>query len=195
MAEKRIRDGVESIEDTNTIITPETKQEQPNQYDTILQMFEENNKRLAQLEQENKELVKKVAEANWDISEQVKKSKRKYWYEIDWVTRKTDELFSFRYNCLINENKEKVIIKVETIWRPVNTFNSNTGKWNNIHNLKITFHDKTTTELDILDYINQKFQYEDFVNDEDIVKKDGVKFYTFNTKKFWKFTVAQNFIN
>jgi len=64
MAEKRIRDGVESIEDTNTIITPETKQEQPNQYDTILQMFEENNKRLAQLEQENKELVKKVAEAN-----------------------------------------------------------------------------------------------------------------------------------
>jgi len=196
MAEKRTRTTSTQVVTPNkdTIKTPTEKVEQNNQYDSILQIVEEQNKKLQKLDEENKVLTKKVAEASWDISEQVKESKRKYWYNIDW-TRKADELFKYRYNCLLDDNKEKVVIKTQTIWRPINIRNDNTGKWANQHNLEVTFHDDTKTTIDVLDYINQKFQYEEFIADKDIEVIDGKKNYTFHTEKFWTFTMAENFIN
>jgi hypothetical protein len=197
MADKRIREN--SVQTSNdvvdTIYTPNEKVETPNQYESVLQ-------RLQELENANKtkdvtiaELSKQVKEAKWDISEQVKESKRKYWFEIDWTTRIKEEFFKFRFNCLIDENKEKVVIESNTIGRPTNYKNSNTWNWNNKHDLEITFHDGKKTTMDILDYINQKFQYEEFVDDNDIEVKDGKKYYTFRTKNFWTFTIKENFIN
>ena len=156
--------------------------------------------RLEQLESENKQFKKQIAEAKWDISENVKESKRRYGYEMDWVTRRKDELFKYRYNCINVQNdndtvEEKAVVETITVWRPLNVRNENTWKWTNEHNISITFHDGTKTKMDILDYMNQKFQYEEFVADEDIVIKDGKKHYTFRTEKFWTFTVKENFIN
>lgn len=188
MADKRIRDNI--LDDTSNVITPEQKIEQPTQYDSILQRLEE-------LESQNKELLKKVAQANWDLSQQVKESKRHYWYEWEkWISaRKADELFKYRYNCLLSDWKEKVVISTETIWRPINLLNQNTWKWTNEHNIKVNFQDWTNTKVDILDYINQRFQYEDFVRDEDIKLENWKKQYTFRTEKFWTFTISEQFIN
>ena len=113
---------------------------------------------------------------------------------MDW-TRKEDELFKFGFRTLFDDRKEKVVIKTETIGRPVNYQNTNTGNWINKHDIKITFHDGTTTEMDILNYINQTVKNEEFVQDSDIKVIDGIKHYTFRTEKFWTFTIAQNFIN
>lgn len=176
---------------TNTtienIVTPETKIEQPNKYDSILQRLEE-------LETQNKTLSKKLNEARGDISDDIKESKRKYWYTIDWK-RLPEEMFKYRYSCLMDDRKEKVVIETETIWRPKNIRNSNTWKWVNEHNIKVLFNDNTFAEMDILDYINQKYLIEEFVADEDIKEKDGKKYYTFHSEKHWTFTIAENFIN
>ena len=189
MADKRIRDNITPTDTLNIDpVINEPKQETSNQYDSILQKIQE-------LENKNKELEKKVAEASWDTSEKVKESKRKYWYEQDWTTRRLSEKFRYRYNCLIDDGKEKVVISTKTIWRPVNMRNDNSWKYTNIHDLEVVFHDWTKTKIDVLDYINQKFQYKEYVNDGDIVVKDGIKNYTFHTETFWTFTVAQNFIN
>jgi len=193
MADKRIRstntEKVKTVEKENkNIITPnENTPVADKQYDSVLQ-------KLAELEAQNKELTKKVAEASWDISDKVKESKRKYWFNIDG-SRNKEEQFKFRYNCLMDNGKEKVVISAETIWRPIHYQNSNTWKWVNEHNVKVVFHDNTSTKIDVLDYINQKFQYEDYVLDTDINSKDGIKHYTFNTDKFWTFTIKENFIN
>jgi hypothetical protein len=171
--------------EVDTVINPTEKVEKENKYDSILQ-------RLQELEEQNKTLTKKVAEANWDISEQIKNAKRRYWYNLDW-TRNTDELFKYGYNTLISDRKEKVVISAYTIGRPINIKNHTTWKWENIHDLDITFQDWTKTEMDVLDYINQKVRYDDFVRDEDIQVIDGVKNYTFRTEKFWTFTIKENF--
>jgi hypothetical protein len=51
--------------------------------------------------------------------------------------------------------------------------------------------------MDLLDYLNQQFQYKDFVKDQDIETRDTkddrgniikTKFYTFRTEKFGTFT-------
>ena len=183
MADKRIP----TTEATTPIVPPTEQIQSPNQYDSILQ-------RLQELEEQNRVLTKKVAEANGDISAQIKESKRKYGYNMDW-TRKEDELFKFGFRTLFDDRKEKVVIKTETIGRPVNYQNTNTGNWTNKHDIKITFHDGTTTEMDILNYINQTVKNEEFVQDSDIKVIDGIKHYTFRTEKFWTFTIAQNFIN
>jgi hypothetical protein len=173
---------------TPTMDTVKTPTEQiPNQYDSILQ-------RLQELEAQNKVLTKKVAEANNDISEQVKESKRRYGYEMDG-SRKVDELFKYGYRVVMNDRVEKVVIKTETVGRPVNYRNENTGKWTNQHTVEVTFHDGTKTEMDVLDYINQSVKTDDFVRDEDIKVIDGKRFYTFHTDKFGTFTIAENFIN
>ena len=187
MADARIRNNTAVIPKEENIITPNTKIEEPNQYDSVLA-------RLQELEDQNRTLTKQVAEAKGDISEKVKESKRKYWYNING-SRKADELFKYRYNCLIDESIEKVVIETKTIARPVHYQNSNTGKWVNEHNIEVLFHDGTKTKIDVLDYINQKFQYEDFVSDSDMTEKDGKIYYTFHTEKFGDFTIAQNFIN
>lgn len=186
MAEKRIREEI-STTPTLEILTPEQPTPQTNQYDSVLQKLQE-------LEEQNKILTKKIAEANWDISEKVKESKRKYGYNMDW-SRKSDELFKYWYRTLIDDRKEKVVTKSETIGRPVNVRNNNTGKWHNEHNVEITFHDGTKAEMDVLDYINQSVKIEDYVQDSDIKVIDGIKNYTFRTEKFWTFTIPQNFIN
>jgi hypothetical protein len=146
------------------------------------------------LQDKNKILEKRIAEAKWDISEQVKESKRKYWYNLDG-SRRPEESFKFWYRTLINDRKEKVVVKTETIGRPVNIKNHTTGKWENKHDIIVTFQDWTTIEMDILDYINQTVKVDDYVPDSDIQVIDGVSFYTFRTEKFWTFTIAQNFIN
>jgi hypothetical protein len=190
MADKRIRtNGAESLESEITqdaIITP-TEQVKDNQYDSILQRLNEQDETI-------KHLTKKLAESTNDISEQVKESKRKYWYNIDW-TRNPDELFKYWYRTLIHDRNEKVVVKTETIGRPVNARNENTGKWYNKHDIIVTFQDGTTTEMDVLDYINQTVKYEEFVQDKDIQVIDGVKNFTFRTDKFWTFTIPLNFIN
>ncbi len=138
--------------------------------------------------------MKKVAEANGDISEQVKESKRRYGFDIDGK-RNPAEPFKYGYRVLVHDRKEKVVVKTETVGRPVNFRNENTGKWTNRHDIKVTFHDGTETEMDILEYINQNYKVEDYVQDSDIQVKDGIKYYTFRTEKFKTFTIAQNFIN
>jgi len=197
MADKRIRTNSTDTVPKDTVVNTNQNENQaglnpqpdaqPNQYDSIMQAIEE-------LKSENKELRSKVAEANWDISEKVKESKRRYWFNLDW-TRKPEESFKFRYNCLMHSGKEKAVISTKTIWRPVNVRNNNTWKDTNIHDLEVIFSDNTKTKIDVLDYINQKFQYEEFVKDGDIEVIDGKKNYTFRTKNFWTFTVAENFIN
>jgi ATP-dependent protease HslVU (ClpYQ) peptidase subunit len=77
-------------------------------------------------------------------------------------------LFKHKYNVLINDRIEKVVINTETIGRPVMQTNYNTGKKVYNHNITVTFADETTIEMDVLDYINEKYTYEDFVKDENI---------------------------
>lgn len=93
------------------------------------------------------------------------------------------------------DREEKVVISSHTIGRPVNSRNENTGKWVNIHNVEIEFHDGSKTVMDVLDYINQHYTIEQEVPESDIKKIDGVKHYTFRTEKFGDFTIAENFIN
>lgn len=185
MADKRIRTKSTTIENEVTPVLETASPQVDKKYDSILQKLEE-------LEAQNKLLAKKVAEANWDISEQIKQSKRKYGYNLDW-TRKPEELFKFGYNTLIHDRKEKVVISSLTIWRPINIKNHTTWRWENKHDVEITFQDWTKTEMDVLDYINQKVRYDDFVKDEDIQTKEWVTYYTFRTEKFWTFTLAENF--
>lgn len=193
MANKRKRDVVDTtgsiVENTpnENIYTPNEKIEKPNQHESILQ-------RLQELEEQNKVLSKQVKEAKWDISDQVKESKRKYGYTIDWKRMK-EEMFKFRYNVLIDNKVEKAVISSNTIGRPINYQNTNTWNWINKHDVEIIFHDGTKTTMDVLDYINQKFQYEEFVADDDITEKEGKKYYTFHSEKFGTFTVSEGFIN
>lgn len=171
-----------------------------NQYDSILQMVEAQNKELAAIKAENQVLSKKVAAASGDISKEVKEATRIYGYGFD-KKRIPEEMFKFGYRVLMHDDKEKgmkdkVVVNSVTKGRPVNFRNENTGKWTNVHNVEITFHDGTKTEMDVLDYLNQFITVQDFVADEDIVKGiDGKNYYTFRTEKFGTFTLAENFIN
>ena len=120
MAQKRTRAESSTVTpNMDTVITPnEQAPTQNNQYDSILQLVQEQAEQI-------KNLTKKVAEANGDISEQVKESKRRYGFNIDG-SRKTDEQFKYKFKTLVHDRKEKVVISSETVGRPVHYMNSNT---------------------------------------------------------------------
>jgi predicted nucleotidyltransferase len=114
---------------------------------------------------------------------------------MDKVTRRAGEDFEYGYKVLLNERKEKVVIKTETIGRPMESTNYNTGKKTYVHDIKVFFQDGSMIEMDALEFINQFYTKKQLVPDSDIIVKDGVKQYTFRTEQFGTFTVAENFIN
>ena len=151
-------------------------------------------KRIDELEAKNKILESKLREANGDISESIQKSKRKYWYNIDW-TRKKDELFKYKYNTIMIGQIEKAVKEVKTIWRPTNILNHNTGKWTNKHDVEVTFIDWNKEVMDILEYLDTKKLNEEYVSENDIRREELETYYTFRTKQFWDFDINQKFIN
>lgn len=199
MAPKRNRAASEPVEPTPVVPTnvpsaPDTAKNTNTQFDSMLEAFEKMQAKMDALENDNKSLKKQIAAAGGDISEEIKEAKREYGFDSS-KRRIPEEMFKFGYRVLMHENADRVVVSSKTIGRPINQKNTNNGKWTNIHNVEIEFHDGTKAEMDILDYINQYVKIEDFVADEDIKTKDGKKFYTFRTEQFGTFTVAENFIN
>lgn len=194
MAPKRNRttstDSIEQV--TDNVVLPS---EQVSETQSILQKFQELEERNRKQDELIKTLSKQVAFANGDISEEAKDAKRKYGYELDGHTRRKEESFEYGYRVLVDNRKEKVVIKTETIGRPVQSTNYNTGKKTTEHNITVTFHDGSTVEMDAIEYIEQFYVVKQIVPDSDIAVIDGKKHYTFRTDKFWTFTIAENFIN
>jgi len=177
--------GITPDESTNAVITPNV--EAPNNSE-ILTL-------LKKLERENAEMKKEIAKANWDISEDVKESKRKYGYELDGITRRKDEWFEYGYKVLTHDRKEKVVIKFENIGKPQTVTNYNKGTRQYIHDISLTFHDGSTAEMDLIEFGNSYYLEKVLVPDENIEKKNGKLYYTFETEKFGTFTISQDFIN
>lgn len=171
----------------NVILPNEQAPKNTNQYESILQLVEEQSRQI-------EELKRNQRAATGDISEEVKQSKRKYGYDFS-NNRIPEEKFKFSYRVLMYDRAERVVVSSKTVGRPVNFRNENTGKWTNVHNVEVEFHDGTKAEMDVLDYINQFYKQEEFVSDEDIKTVDGKTYYTFRTEKFGTFTIEKPFIN
>lgn len=183
MAPKRTRSATaEAPKVTENVVLP--NEAQPTETQTILQKFEAMEERSRKQDELIKTLSKQVALANGDISEEAKDAKRKYGYELDGHTRRKEESFEYKYRLLVDDRKEKVIIKTETIGRPIAYVNQNNGRKINEHDIKITFHDGSTKEMDAIEYIEQFYLEKQLVPDSDIEVIDGKKFYTFRTEKF-----------
>lgn len=201
MAPKRNQHGprptvtpnVTPVNTPDAVITPNV--ETPNENNNIFQKFEEMQDQMRLQNETIRNLTKEVAKAKGDISEDAKDAKRKYGYEMDGRTRRDDEQFEYGFRVLVHERKEKVVISTQTIGRPVTSTNYNTGKRINQHDIEITFHDNTKTEMDALEFINQFYVIKQIVPDSNIAVVNGKKNYTFDTEKFGTFTVAENFIN
>jgi len=160
----------------------------------MLALFEEQSRKIDEQNRRISELTKAQKASNGDISEDIKNAQRKYGYDAG-NNRIPEEQFSFKYRVLMHDRKERVVISANTVGRPVNFRNENTGKWTNVHMIEVTFHDGTKTEMDVLDYINQFYLVEESIPDSDIQRKDGKTYYTFRTEKFGTFTVEQLFLN
>lgn len=170
----------------NVVLPTEQKETQ-----AILQKFQEleernrkNEEKARQQDELIKTLSKQVALANGDISEEAKDAKRKYGYELDGHTRRKEESFEYGYRVLVHDRKEKVVIKTETIGRPMTSTNYNTGNRTEIHDITVTFHDGSETEMDAIEFITQFYTIKHLVPDSDIEVIDGKKYYTFRTDKF-----------
>jgi hypothetical protein len=192
MAIKRIRKSEDVVTQEPTPTVPLT---QTTDFEAILKRIQTLENQNVEKDQTIKDLTKKVLSAWNDISQEVKDSKRRYGYEMDGVTRRLDENFEYGYKVMLNDRKEKVVIKTETIGRPMESTNYNTGKKTYVHDVKVFFHDGSMIEIDALEFINQFYTKKQLVPDSDITVKDGVKQYTFRTEQFWTFTIAENFIN
>ena len=178
----------------NVALPSEPTTQNTNQYDSMLALFEEQSRKIDEQNRRISELTKAQKASNGDISEDIKNAQRKYGYDAG-NNRIPEEQFSFKYRVLMHDRKERVVISANTVGRPVNFRNENTGKWTNVHMVEITFHDGTKAEIDVLDYVNQFYLVEESIPDTDIERKDGKTYYTFRTEKFGTFKVEQPFVN
>lgn len=165
--------------------------------DALMKRFDEQDRRAKEQDAVIRDLKREIAAAKGDISEDAKEAKRRYGYELDGVTRRADEPFEFGVKTLVHERKVKAVVSTETIGRPTVTNNYNKGTKTYVHDLKVTFHDGSSVEMDAIDFINQYVTAKFAVPDSDIRedKKTGIKTYAFRTAEFGTFEVSQKFVN
>lgn len=140
MAEKRNyfgRNPAKSVVVESVELPKDTQNEQMKD---IFQKFTEFEQNLKQKDKQIEELQKQIQKGDNNIKDDIENSKRRYGYELDGTRRKS-ESFEYGYKVLIHDKKEKVVIKTETIGRPIVSNNFNTGKRIYLHDLTIYFHD------------------------------------------------------
>jgi len=143
---KRNRDstGVDILVQSETV--PET---QNTDQSAILQLLKEQGELI-------KSLQKEVKEAKGDTSEAIKDARRQYGKNPDGTTNE-QEPHKYKYTCLLDDGKEKVIISQTTIGRPNHYQNFNTGKWVTEHKIHIVFHDGTTKDMEYGDLVETMY--------------------------------------
>jgi len=151
-------------------------------------------KQIKELENRNKILEDKVKRESKDISEELRKTRRRYWFDINW-RRNSDELFKFKFSTLLVDRIEKVVKSTETVGDIINDIDYRTNRRVVEHNIIITFIDWTTTEIDTIEYLKRKRLYEESVGDNDIIEREDWKYYIFRTERFGTFEINEKFIN